>query len=566
MRLMIVDDHVTNRELCACILADLATSIDTFETGEGVVSSMKKMEELPDVILLDVMMPKKDGFTTAAEIREAFPDIHIPIIFLTVLDDHTSYERCLTLGDDFIAKPVERNVIIAKVQAHYRIVKMHKEVVHQRDQLSHFQEQVQYDYSISESIFTNLMEEMSSQVSHIYGVNYISTPSTVFNGDLIVVANRPHGGAYVMVADATGHGLPAAISAIPATRAFFSMAEKGLSLGEIVNEINNSLSKFLPMGMMLAASVFEIRANGFEVSWWGGGLPDTYVLDKDGQIIRRLRSNHMPLGVLDSHEFETDIVHLTLEPDQQILSYTDGVTEAMNESGEQFGQDRLEAVLQNGKAKIPTIYDAVREFSNMKADDDLSVLSMTFPIINGNDSESIPTDFYYSHIPLETTLHFPAHVLKTVSVLSEVRQYLSGILNGGQHLDLVCSVLSELFANAIEHGLLGLESSLKEDPDGFFEFYQLREERLKALRVDAWVKLHVDYQPEDEKLTMTLENNGASFDYHHLNDIDESNSLTHGRGIVLAAELCDSLRYSNEGKRVTAVYRFNSPHGFPSSA
>ncbi|MGC9460160.1 ATP-binding SpoIIE family protein phosphatase, partial [Vibrio genomosp. F10] len=347
--------------------------------------------------------------------------------------------------------------------------------------------------------------------------------------------------------------------------AFFSMAEKGLSLGEIVNEINNSLSKFLPIGMMLAASIFEIRANGFEVSWWGGGLPDTYVLDENSKIIRRLVSKHMPLGVLDSHEFETDIVHLILEPGQQIVSYTDGITEAMNEHGEQFGQERLEKALENGQAHITTVHEAVRAFSNMKAGDDLSILSMTFPIINGNDNSLQLTDFYYSKIPMKTGLHFPAHVLRTASVLSEVRQYLSGILNGGQHLDLVCSVLSELFANAIEHGLLGLKSSLKESPDGFFEFYQLREERLKDLSPDAWVKLDIDYQPEEKIITMLLEHNGEGFDYHHLN-LSAQNGTTHGRGIVLATELCDSLEYSNEGKSVTAVYHFNASHRFPSSA
>ncbi|QTG90199.1 SpoIIE family protein phosphatase, partial [Vibrio furnissii] len=152
-------------------------------------------------------------------------------------------------------------------------VKMHNEVTEQRDQLQHFREQVQYDYAISESIFSNLMEEMSAQVEHIFGIEYISTPSTIFNGDLIVVASRPYGGVYVMIADATGSGLPAAISTIPATRTFFSTAARGLSLGEIVTELNRSLESFLPTGMMLAASVFEVRANGFEVSWWGGGLP-----------------------------------------------------------------------------------------------------------------------------------------------------------------------------------------------------------------------------------------------------------------------------------------------------
>jgi anti-sigma regulatory factor (Ser/Thr protein kinase) len=272
----------------------------------------------------------------------------------------------------------------------------------------------------------------------------------------------------------------------------------------------------------------------------------------------------MPLGVLDSHEFENDIVHFKLEPDQQILCYTDGIIEAMNERGEQFGQERLEEVFKTGQTHIPTIYDAVRQFSNMKAGDDLSILSMTFPIINGNDATKPSEDTYFSSVPMQTTLNFPAPILKEVSVMSEVRQYLSGTLNGGQHMDLVCSVLSELFANAIEHGLLHLKSSLKEDPDGFFEFYQLREERLKELTNDAWVKLDLNYEPDAKRLTMDLEHNGEGFDYHKLNMANSDQ--THGRGIVLASELCDSLTYSKEGKRVSAVYSFGAKHHFPSSA
>lgn len=226
MRVTIVDDHKSNRELCRFILSPIVEHIDTFENGADAVEAMLVMDVLPDVILLDVMMPVKDGFTTAKEIRDSFPNHHIPIIFLTVLDDHDSFERCLSLGDDFILKPVERSVLLAKVQAHYRIVKMHNEVTQQRDKLNYFNEQVQYDYAIAESIFTNLMEEMSAKVSNIYGISYISTPSTIFNGDLIIVANRPYGGVYIMIADATGHGLPAAISTIPATRTFFFNGRK----------------------------------------------------------------------------------------------------------------------------------------------------------------------------------------------------------------------------------------------------------------------------------------------------------------------------------------------------
>ena len=65
MHVMIVDDHATNRELCQFMLSGITEKVTTFENGEGVVNAMRKMPLLPDIILLDVMMPVKNGFTTA---------------------------------------------------------------------------------------------------------------------------------------------------------------------------------------------------------------------------------------------------------------------------------------------------------------------------------------------------------------------------------------------------------------------------------------------------------------------------------------------------------------------
>lgn len=560
---MIVDDQATNRELYRLVLSNIASHFDVYENGQQAIDGMREMDILPDVILLDVMMPVKDGFTTAKEIRQAFSKHHIPILFLTALSDLDSFEKCLALGDDFILKPVERGALIAKVQAHYRIVKMHNEVMEQRDELRHFREQVQYDYAISESIFTNLMNEMCHQIEHIYGINYISTALTIFNGDLIVVANRPHGGVYVMIADATGHGLPAAISTIPATRTFFTTAKKGLSLGEMVVELNHSLERFLPHGMMLSASVFEVRANGFEISWWGGGLPEAILLDQHGNIVNRLISNHMPLGVLSANEFEADIQHFKLEPNQKLVCYTDGIIEAMNEDGEQFGQERLEQVLTNShsEALIPTLYDAVKNFSNEGKGDDLSILTMTFPITNVNPSDKGIHKPLLSCIPLQTEMHFPALVLRKVNLMNEVRRFLAGIVSGGEDLDLLCSVLSELFANAIEHGLLDLDSSLKDTPDGFFEYYQLRDKRLKTLPEYHWIIIKINYQPENQRIDIDLEHSGNGFDYQRMNQ-PSSDENTHGRGIILAKALCESLTYSNQGRRVTARYSFSPRDSF----
>jgi len=552
MRVVIVDDQETNREMFRYMLTSIASEIELFESGEGVIESLKKAQRLPDIILMDVMMPVKDGFTTAKEIRAEFSTVHIPIIFLTVLDDRDSFGRCLFYGDDFILKPVGRSTLLAKVQAHYRIAKMHNEVRQQRDELTHFHEQVKYDYAISESIFSNLIEEMGNDLQ---GVKYVSTPSTVFNGDLIVVANRPQGGAYVMIADATGHGLPAAISTIPATRAFFSMAAKGLALGDIVTEVNSSLGRFLPLGMMLAASVFEVSATGLDVMWWGGGLPDGYILDQQGKIVNSLTSTHMPLGVLANDEFEVNLIKMRLEPGQKIVCYTDGVTEAANKQGEQFGEQRLKNVLDGCQEVIASLSKAVNDFAPSNKSDDLSILEMTFPVLNP-DAEMRPVDRpFVGSVPVMTRLKFTKSVLNDISLMTEVRSYLSGIISGGQDLDLVCSVLSELLANALEHGLLRLESSLKSDEEGFFKYYQLREERLRKLDEHAELNLQLDFAPDVGQLMITVEHNGQGFDYQSMQAAQSDEC--YGRGIVLVSELCQSLHYSNHGTKVEACYQLS---------
>lgn len=555
MHLVIVDDHESNRELCRLLLRNVAEQITTFADGDGLVEAMHNMELLPDVILLDVLMPVKNGFETAKSIRSEFAEKHIPIIFMTALDDCTSFEQCLTLGDDFILKPVERSVLVAKIQAHYRIVKILNEVKEQRDELKQFHDQVGYDYAIAESIFSNLKEEMSNQVSHLEGVRYLSNPSTLFNGDLILVANRPHGGAYILIADATGHGLPAAISTIPAARVLFSMASKGLALGEIVEELNSAMVRFLPMGMMLAASVFEVKANGLEISWWGGGLPDGYLLNEDRSINRKLTSTHMPLGVLQPDEFESEIEHLLLEPGQQLLCYTDGVIEASDPQGQQYGQNRLESAICSGGDTMEVLYESVHSFAARSVEDDLSILTIQFPLLSSSDDPALPLSRSFSQVPCKTELSFPSQVLKSVCVMTEVRKLLSGLINGA-HLDFVCSVLSELFANAIEHGLLKLESDIKDQPDGFYLFYQLREQRLRELDEHYCVSLELDYDPLQHKLGMQVEHNGEGFDYHKI-DLSSEDKLAHGRGVLLASELCQSLEYSNGGRCVTAVYLFD---------
>lgn len=553
MHVIVVDDQASNRALCRLILEGITDKVTLLSNGQELVDILPDLTCLPDAILLDVMMPIKDGFTAASEVRELFPQHHIPIIFLTALDDHTSFEQCLSLGDDFILKPVDRNVIQAKVQAHCRIARMHNQVKVQRDELEVYRSHVEYEHSVAESIFENLKQEMSAHLECISGIDYLSTSKTLFNGDLIIAAQRPSGGAYIMVADATGHGLPAAISTLPAARAFFTMAGKGLPLGEMVTELNSVMERFLPSGMMLAANVFEIKANGFDIVYWAGGLPDSYLLNSDGSIAHTIVSRHMPLGVLDNSSFEVNIDSLQASSDQKLCCFTDGVIEAKNHSNQLYGEDRLKHVLRSNPITISSIYESVRTFSRKSVDDDLSILLLSFPLLNTNEHQQ-NNSTAVSFLPCTINIRFDATTLRNLNAISEVRRTLQGFIMG-EHLDLVCTVLSELLSNAIDHGLLELCSEIKAEPDGFFLYFQQQQEKLKQLGKDKWLKLSLDIDPQIPELNIVLEHNGKGFDYQ-ATSLDLGEHGEYGRGMFIVEQLCESVEYSKYGRYVHAIYRF----------
>ena len=112
-KILIVDDSFNN----LILLEDLLTEMDYAVTvAHDGVEAMSKIEEMsPDLILLDIMMPRKGGFELLEEMNEL--KLHIPVIFITARSSEEERTRALELGAcDFIAKPVIISEILEKVQ------------------------------------------------------------------------------------------------------------------------------------------------------------------------------------------------------------------------------------------------------------------------------------------------------------------------------------------------------------------------------------------------------------------------------------------------------------------
>lgn len=232
-----------------------------------------------------------------------------------------------------------------------------------------------HDYQLLNEIFTHLKHHSLPASAE---VDYISSATSAFNGDLILVKQRPQGSYCAIIADVTGHGLPSAIATIPIARTFFAMLEKGYPIDAIATELNRVLNDFLPNEMMCAATLLDYHPVTGQITLWLGGLPDGLLLSEQGDVEGRFSSLHMPLGALESNEFESQLTELQLTPQQQLLLYTDGVIEACN-GPQQFGENRLLNALKTApRNRIHAVTTALDQFvTTVTVTDDLSLLQIT---------------------------------------------------------------------------------------------------------------------------------------------------------------------------------------------
>lgn len=114
MKLLLVEDDASFGYIMKEYLEMNEFTVDWARDGEQ--ASKKVQGELFDLIILDVMLPKKDGFTLAAEMKSAFPEI--PILFLTAKSLKVDKLKGFKLGcDDFIVKPPDEELLVARIKA-----------------------------------------------------------------------------------------------------------------------------------------------------------------------------------------------------------------------------------------------------------------------------------------------------------------------------------------------------------------------------------------------------------------------------------------------------------------
>ncbi|WP_417070075.1 SpoIIE family protein phosphatase [Niveibacterium terrae] len=249
-----------------------------------------------------------------------------------------------------------------------------RELARYTQQLQHYHDEAERENALALAVLERQLRRGGLDDPRL---RHCVMPAQRFSGDLVLAASAPDGRLFAMLADATGHGLGAAVSVLPAVAEFYRLVATGPDLAELVQALNQTLLESLPLGRFVAAAVACLDSEKGGAKVWVGGIPDVLHLDVCGKLLSRLRSDHLPLGIEALSHAEAAPQCVQLAAGEQLMLFSDGLLEAGSEEGEALGYAGvLDAMNGRSRDELLGAIDAVvaRQCSGLRPHDDISVL------------------------------------------------------------------------------------------------------------------------------------------------------------------------------------------------
>jgi len=378
--------------------------------------------------------------------------------------------------------------------------------------------------------------------------------ANAFSGDVVLSARTPANVLHLMMVDDMCCGALSVVSTIPVISPFYRMTEKGFGIDAIAKEINSRLFRFYPEGQRVSATLVSIDFSDGVIHVWngGGGSPILLGYTHNEQVVT-LRS---ALGTATPDVFDARTDVWTFQGDVLFALGSAGLLRYL--AAATSGASSLEALecwLQE---------HGTSQFSVLK---DLDILSAL------DSSEDISLVLASCHRDPKTLQEYgvlqPQHAaggewrlslvispdeMRTVDVvpllLGVIGQFETTQAMGG----ILFVVLSELYNNALDHGLLGLDSALKLSVDGMGAFLDERAARLAALRQgEIELSLVQESGPDGPLLSILCRDSGPGFDHATLlkgSPASDAQSLPYGRGLALISSFASKIEFNPAGNQL----------------
>jgi DNA-binding response OmpR family regulator/anti-sigma regulatory factor (Ser/Thr protein kinase) len=537
-KILVVDDMPLMRTMIGtCLKKGGFTNIAYAEDGAEALERVAA--DMPDLLVLDLNMPKVSGYEVCRSLRAQADTMALPILVQSASE--TPQERVEVFASgatDFVSKPINQPELLARVR-------MHLENKFLINSLSKFQSRIQAELVMAREMQHSLLpdRDLVHELEKATGttIEAFYKASFELGGDLWGCWQVDDQKLGIYVLDISGHGVSAALNTfrVHATMARFEPFRDNPA--DFLTLLNSALQPAFPLGQFATMFYGVLDFQTGELTYAGAGAPRPMILSADGGI-RLLDSAGMPVGIVKAPKYENKTDQLA--EGESLFCYSDVLTEAPAPDGGFLGEEgfvKFVADCELEGARVTLVERLLDQFYMRvpgALPDDLTAIA----IHRAPDFAALSSDASEGRYIFKTR----REAKKVATRLAAVSAEPIGIAIG----------LMELFINAIEHGCLGIGHDEK---GRLLEVGGLNDEILRRRKLPEFAdnEVVVEFVRTDTALRISIRDPGPGFNHGAFLSEDEAHAKKHGRGITMAKTCFDEMTYHGTGNEVRVLHLIN---------
>ncbi len=584
LSVLVVDDEPSVVMLIIHTLSRCGYLVDSARSGAEALGKIDRNG--PDILVTDIHMPEMTGMELMRAALRTRPDL-LSIAITGYGDVETAVAFMKSGGFDYLQKPVNRDVLVWSVTSAAERYRMRDALRRANAALAARNRELEWEMARARELYDLVLEPALPRMAGA-SVNIQCLPARRIGGDVLDLLPLSKDRMLIFLADVTGHGVPAAMTANTLKTLFREVSATESEPTAICRHLNRAIHRFILPDDVISVFCGLLDLSARTLDYYLSGLPPPLIC-RNGETIS-LAPTGLPLGFFADPPMAGRRV-AALAGDL-LVATTDGITEAMAPDGRLFGKERLRRIVAGPQPDRHAVADAVvaaaaaftgrpprRPFR-----DDVIALALRLlddaPVKPGDSPacdrflgpENQRFCIQTRHIHLDAAIAFIMGRIEAAiadhmaAVGAPAGQAVGGTADQAMEkaadpamLESLRLAFMELFTNAVEHGSLEM-TPLKLDPVVFESprYEEIFRERMsRPPHADRWV--HVACRHENGCVILAVSDEGPGFSPDALPDPADAGRLaaSSGRGIAIARMNVDSLNYDQGGRRATMIKRLN---------
>lgn len=373
-RVLVMEDNPSNQAVLNRLL-NVAGITDIAIVADGIEGLHKVLSFRPDLIILDMTMPRMNGQEVLYHLKSAPETRFIPVLVQTASDTREMREKAFSSGaTDFITKPINPLEFFARVKVHLENRILIYNLRHQLDQ-------IETEMQSARRMQVDMLPHADhiSEVCSNFGIKLAQyfEPSSLLGGDYWQMFPIRGEALGFYLCDFSGHGVAAALNTFRLHGIIAQMDKKKItSPSSFLETLNARLYDLLPRGQFATFFFGIFNPTDKTLMYAGADAPQPFWCS--GKTTTLLETSGLPLGIMPNATYESHTIQLS--PGDSLFLYSDALTESPSPTGERLGTAGVQRILEhniknpNTPVVLRSIMNAFFEFAPPPPPDDVTAI------------------------------------------------------------------------------------------------------------------------------------------------------------------------------------------------